>query len=331
MRSSTTNLIAMAAIVAAVMMANTASAGGFSFGGGNGGGKGGSFKVSFGGGNHNHNNHAHHNHHHKLYHHKYYHFPVKKCYEPVHVVYDQCYHPYYSYCFVYPGDTWYTIAKRCYGHSHLWKQIATYNNLSLSSSALVPGQQIQLPVVNADGTLGASNAPAPTHFAPEGASLGPQGAQLGPQAQPAAPQSLPTGLGAGSPSPQGAATAPFANPAAAPSAQPTNSMTPATPAANIRTISDEPKRPIVTIGSTLGLDGESLGSEKGIVRLRIGGMAIAVEVLEWNDSSVQVKMPAMDLAEAMKADLEVLRADGSLASKSAIELTPAATRLALGN
>jgi hypothetical protein len=54
-------------------------------------------------------------------------------------------------------------------------------------------------------------------------------------------------------------------------------------------------------------------------------------VLEWNDSSVQVKMPAMDLAEAMKADLEVLRADGSLASKSAIELTPAATRLALGN
>jgi hypothetical protein len=314
MRSSTTNLIAMAAIVAAVMMANSASAGGFSFGGGGGGGKGGGFKVSVGGGNHNHNNHKNHNHHHKFhhFHHKYYHYPVKKYYEPAYVVYDQCYHPYYSYCHVYPGDTWYTIAKRCYGHTHLWKHIATYNGLSLSSSALVPGQQLQLPMVNANGTLAASNAPAPapTAFAPQGASLGPQGQQLAPQGQPIPPQSF----------------EPAANPAA--TSQPVDT---AAPAANIRTIPDEPKRPIVTIGSTLALEGKSLGAEKGIVRLRISGMAMPVEVLQWSDSAVEIKLPAMDLAEAMKADLEVLRADGSLASKSAIELTPAATRLALGN
>ena len=33
----------------------------------------------------------------------------------------------------------------------------------------------------------------------------------------------------------------------------------------------------------------------------------------------------------MKAEIEVLRADGSVASKSAIELTPANSRLAQGN
>jgi hypothetical protein len=33
----------------------------------------------------------------------------------------------------------------------------------------------------------------------------------------------------------------------------------------------------------------------------------------------------------MKAEIEVLRADGSVASKSAVELTPANSRLALGN
>ena len=321
MRTLTTNLVAILTIGSALLAANSASAGhGFSFGGGKSGGGGkssGSFKISIGGSSHasksSHNHH--HKFHHNFHHQKYCHYPVKKYYEPVYVVYDQCYHPYYSYCFVYPGDTWYTVAKRCYGHSHLWKHIATYNNLSLSSSALVPGQQLQLPVVNANGTLAASNAPAPASFAPQGASFGPQSAQPGLPGQSIAPQS----------------SAPLANPVAAPSAQSSDSAATAMPAANIRTIADEPTRPVVAIGSSLMLEGNSLGTEQGAVRLRISGMAMPVEVLEWSDSSVKIKLPAMDLTEALKADLEVLRADGSLASRSAIELTPAATRLALGN
>ncbi|MEX2308790.1 MAG: LysM peptidoglycan-binding domain-containing protein [Pirellulales bacterium] len=331
MRTSKINLIAILMIGAAVLAAKTASAGGFSFGGGggggggngggHGGGHGGGFKIGFGGGNHNNHNSNHHGHHHNSVHHKYYHHPVKTYYQPTYVVYDKCYHPYYSYCFVYPGDTWYTISKRCYGYSHLWKHIATYNGLSLTSSALVAGQQIQLPVVNANGTLAASNAPAPAHFAPQSASFGPQG--VAPQGQPMPLQNVPMGLGGSSPAPQSEAVAP--------SIQPSNSTAPAAVPATIRTISDEPKRPIVTIGSTLTLDGESLGSEKGIVRLRVSGMALPVEVMEWSNSSAKIQLPKMDLAGPMKAELEVVRADGSLASKSMIELTPAATRLALGN
>jgi hypothetical protein len=313
MRTSTSILVTILALSAAVLAANTASAGWSFGGGGNGGGHSG-FKISFGGGHHNQHGDHHDTHHH---HHKYWHYP--KYYKPVVVVYDQCYHPYYSYCFVYPGDTWYTIAKRCYGHIHLWKHIAAYNHLRPANSVLIPGQQIQLPVINADGTLAASNAPAPVPFAAQGLPAGPQGAPLGQPIQGLAPQGLANGQPSGSPLLQNG------------SSLPVNSSIGDAPAANLRTIPAEPKRPVVTLGSTLALDGQSLGTAKGIVRLRISGMNLPVDVLGWSDSAVKIKLPTLDLSEAMNADLEVVRADGSLASKSPVELMPAATRLALEN
>jgi hypothetical protein len=87
----------------------------------------------------------------------------------------------------------------------------------------------------------------------------------------------------------------------------------------------------VAIGSILTLDGQSLGDGRGSVRLVVNGLALPVEVLEWNASVVKVQLPQLDLAGALKAQIEVLRADGSLASKSAVELTPATNRLALSN
>jgi hypothetical protein len=39
----------------------------------------------------------------------------------------------------------------------------------------------------------------------------------------------------------------------------------------------------------------------------------------------------VELTGAVKAEIEVLRSDGSMASKSAVELTAAESRLALGN
>ena len=87
----------------------------------------------------------------------------------------------------------------------------------------------------------------------------------------------------------------------------------------------------MAIGSILTLDGQSLGDGRGSVRLVVNGLALPVEVLEWNASVVKVQLPQLDLAGALKAQIEVLRADGSLASKSAVELTPATNRLALSN
>jgi len=278
MKSFTTNFVMALMIGAAIVTTNTALAGGFSFGGG-GGGKGGS-SISFGGGkggsvkfHFDGNNHAPYDFHH----HTSCHVPVQRYYVQPVLVYDRCYHPQFRYCFVYPGDTWLTICQRNYGCTYLWKHIAMYNGLPVSAQ-LVPGQQLAMPVINANGSLAASNAPAPPAFAPQNQQV------------------------------------------AAPS-QPAHSQATA----------GESEVPSAAVGATLMFSGESLGSETGLVRLRIGEMALPVEVVEWSDTSVKIQLPKMDLSGAMKAELEVLRADGSLASKSAIQLTPAATRVALGN
>ncbi len=103
------------------------------------------------------------------------------------------------------------------------------------------------------------------------------------------------------------------------------------PTANIRLASAQPSMLSAAAGSELVVDGQQLGIAAGFVRLRISGLTLKVEVLDWSEGSVKIRLPELDLSSAAKADLEVLRADGSLASKTALELTPAAAKLALGN
>ena len=90
----------------------------------------------------------------------------------------------------------------------------------------------------------------------------------------------------------------------------------------------EAERVSVPTGSTLQLDGEKLGSDAGVVRLRISGVALPVEVIEWSADSTKIRLPKVDVTEATKAELEVVRADGTLASTNAISLTSAATSVA---
>jgi hypothetical protein len=215
-------------------------------------------------------------------------------------------------------------------------------------SPLVPGQMLRLPVVNANGTLATSNAPMPAPFSPQGMPFAAQGTPLGVQGSPVAPQGsingpapagltsglnteapqgLPNGINASSATSQGPSVPPLE---ATFNSTKTEPAATATPAANIRTVKEEPMLPRVAIGSTLLLDGNSLGDEKGIVRLQISTLTLPVTVTEWTTTSVKIELPKMELGRPVKASLEVLRADGSVASKSEIELTPAATRLALG-
>jgi hypothetical protein len=85
----------------------------------------------------------------------------------------------------------------------------------------------------------------------------------------------------------------------------------------------EAPRPKVTVGSTLLVDGQSFGDKPGAARLRVGAAALKIEVIEWAGSSVKIRLPQLDLASATNADIEVVRADGSLASKTGIELNAA--------
>jgi hypothetical protein len=349
MRFSITKMFALTAIAATALSAGSASA----FGGG--------FKVSFGGGrghvsigHHGHHDHGHHHHNH------HHHAHVRKVYvKPVYVApVAPCIHPLHSFCFVYPGDTWTLLSLREYGKPNFGATIAAFNGMSMNVRLAV-GQQLRLPVIHPNGSLTPSSAPVPAPFvlpgqpivdgslpvqgfAPQqgqpiqlqGQPIANQGLPFNPQSQMSAPtgQPMPQGMqmnaNGGPVSPQGPFNGPVTGPMSTPNARPS---VPALPSANIRVASEERPLATVAIGSVLSLDGQALGGERGIVRLRVNGLALPVEVLKWSAESAKIRLPELDLEGPTKAEIEVLRADGSLASKTAIELASAATRLALGN
>ena len=206
-------------------------------------------------------------------------------------VFGQAFEPFHSTYICLPGDSFYTVSLKEYGTSANQFYIARFNGLA-PNAALVPGQRLVLPAISANGQLFVSNRPA--------------------------------GLGDTTPV-QGLPTSPVAN-----FSQPLASVA-STLASAVKPATTEPALPKVTVGSTLVLDGQVFGDAKGAARLRISGLILPVEVLEWSTSSAKVRLPQVELASPTKAEIEVLRADGSLASKSAVELTPAADRLALGN
>jgi hypothetical protein len=82
----------------------------------------------------------------------------------------------------------------------------------------------------------------------------------------------------------------------------------------------EALRPKVTIGSTLLVDGQPFGQKQGAARLRVGGANLKIEILKWTASSVKIRLPNLDLDSSVKGDIEVLKADGSLASRTPVEL-----------
>jgi hypothetical protein len=337
MKASMTALVAMLTIGSLGLAAGSASACGG--GGGYGGGFGG-YGGGYGGYSH-----------HKVY--------VKKVYvRPI--VVEPCYHPFHSFAIVNPGDTWFTLSLREYGRPHLWKKIAIFNGLPLNAG-LAAGMQLRLPVIHPNGVLLPSSAPAPIALAapapvglpqaggiPQANFIAQGGPQAGPQAGPIGPQANMIPPAGGLPqaanfaAPQGSPMnsqmfngAPNMGQPNGPTMpnmiQPNSEAPTAAPTANVQTISTEARLPSVAIGSLLTLDGQSLGDERGIVRLKVSGLALPVEVLEWNATIVKIQLPQLELAGAIKAEIEVLRADGSLASKSAVELTPATNRLALNN
>jgi hypothetical protein len=187
---------------------------------------------------------------------------------------------------------------REYGKPNFGANIAAFNGMS-TSLRLAVGQQLRMPVIHPNGSLTPSSAPAPAPFVPP--------------SQPIVAGPLPV---------QG--LAPLSTADARPSE-------PVSPSANIRAATEARPLTTVAIGSVLSLDGQALGGERGIVRLRVNGLAFPVEVLEWSADSAKIRLPELDLEGPMKAEIEVLRADGSLASRTAIELSSAATRVALGN
>ena len=71
-------------------------------------------------------------------------------------------------------------------------------------------------------------------------------------------------------------------------------------------ISPEESVPAFETGSELTLEGQSLGQAKGVVRLRIMGIGLPVDVLGWSDSKAKIHLPKFELTQPTKAKLEVV-------------------------
>jgi hypothetical protein len=85
----------------------------------------------------------------------------------------------------------------------------------------------------------------------------------------------------------------------------------------------ETARVRVALGSLIMLNGQSFGGQPGGVRLLISGIAMPIQVVEWTPNGVKVQLPMFELTSVTPAEIEVVRPDGSLASKIAVELTAA--------
>jgi hypothetical protein len=208
----------------------------------------------------------------------------------------QAFEPFHSTYICQPGDSFYTVSLKEYGTSSNSRYIAQFNRM-VESSALVPGQTLMLPSISANGALLASRAPA-----------------AGAEFNGAFNQTFNSPVNT---TPTFTTPVSFSNPTSF--TPPVNTTTP--PA---------PPRAKVAVGSTLLVDGQAFGDKSGSARLSVSGLSLPVEVLEWSTGAVKIRLPKLEVSGPAVADLEVVRADGSVASKTGVELTTASVQVALG-
>jgi LysM repeat protein len=232
--------------------------------------------------------------------------------------------PFNSSYVVVQGDTLPIISLKEYGTTANARFIAQFNHIS-QSQALQLNQVLNLPSIGNRGQLTRSRTPVAgagqQNYAGgnQGGYSGAGGSTCnggGSQGFPGAGGStFPTSGFPGFPSMAGSGFPgqfPLTtNPALATAAS--TFATPTTPAPLSR----------VVVGSTLLVDAVQFGPRAGSAQLRVGGAPMKVEVLEWTASAVKVHLPQLQLAAASPADLVIVRGDGTIASKTSIQLVAA--------
>jgi hypothetical protein len=79
----------------------------------------------------------------------------------------------------------------------------------------------------------------------------------------------------------------------------------------------------VPVGATITLQGNALGDQPGMLVLQIDKISLPSQVNEWKPDAVNATLPMLGLAGPTKAQLWMVRADGSVAAQVGIELLPA--------
>lgn len=79
----------------------------------------------------------------------------------------------------------------------------------------------------------------------------------------------------------------------------------------------------VPVGATLTLQAKDLGDKAGQVILQMDKIALPGQVSEWKNDSVTATLPMIGLNGNVKAEIMIVKADGSLGSSVKVELIPA--------
>lgn len=117
-----------------------------------------------------------------------------------------------------------------------------------------------------------------------------------------------------------AATEPVADEAAEAAAEPAASEPAATEALAVAA-SEKPMQ--IPVGALITLQGKELGTDAGQVVVQIDEISLPAMMNEWQNESVQVTLPMLGLASATKANLWMVKADGTVAANIPVELVPA--------
>jgi hypothetical protein len=79
----------------------------------------------------------------------------------------------------------------------------------------------------------------------------------------------------------------------------------------------------IPVGATVTLQGNNLGDQLGMLVVQIDKISLPAQVNEWKPEGVNVTLPMLGLAGPTRAQLWMVRADGTVAANVAVELLPA--------
>ena len=77
--------------------------------------------------------------------------------------------------------------------------------------------------------------------------------------------------------------------------------------------------PSIMIGSLMTIGGQQLGDARGTVQLIVNNSPIQLEIVEWSANGAKVRIPG-NLPAGVQAQIEILRADGSVVAKDQVQL-----------
>jgi hypothetical protein len=183
-----------------------------------------------------------------------------------------------------------------------------------------PGAQGGFPQANGLAPQGQGLAPQQLPMGPpQGASFGQQNPQVGPQG----PMGAPASVGPQGPvAPQGreadSNNGPSITQRIADQLTGLPGLPNGEPAAANAGSTDRPL-PSILIGSLMTINGQQLGDNRGTVRLIVNGSPVALEIVEWSANGAKVRIPT-DLPAGIQAQIEILRADGSVVAKDPVQL-----------